>query len=263
MSTTGRSLAKTTYFIKWTVPKNTKKRKPNGKPSGRKMVLEAGLEPAIGNPTSTSSWRVCQFHHPSTGCWTTARRLSKNRRSGKRKFARKTKPKENVLPKSIFGARNGAVRLGRCEVRGGRHAMPHVGYARGGAREVRAARVRGEGVNGEDNGGRARCPHRAARVIRVGNGGAIITSRRVCGPAAHRAADRAAACKTLSVCYLQSRAPRRWRGGAMGTSRPTAKPHGRVRTGTRHVAREVCGERCARRGARGEGRGMRGCKWRG
>ena len=107
-----------------------KKRKPNGKPSGRKMVLEAGLEPAIGNPTSTSSWRVCQFHHPSTGCWTTARRLPKNRRSGKRKFARKTKPKENVLPKSILGARNGAVRLGRCEVRGGSEAaMPHAGYA--------------------------------------------------------------------------------------------------------------------------------------
>ena len=77
------------------------------------------------------------------------------------------------------------------------------------------------------------------------------------GPAAHHAADRAAACKTLSVCYLPSRAPRwcataaarwghralpqrgtrgahgegaglpcraprRWRGGAMGTSRPTA-----------------------------------------
>ena len=38
------------------------------------------------------------------------------------------------------------------------------------------------------NGGRARCPHRAARVMRVGNGGAIMTSRRVRGPVAHRAA---------------------------------------------------------------------------
>ena len=35
---------------------------------------------------------------------------------------------------------------------------------------------------------RARCPYRAAREIRVGNGGAIMTSRRVRGPAAHRAA---------------------------------------------------------------------------
>ena len=41
-------------------------------------------------------------------------------------------------------------------------------------------------------------------------GGAIMTSRQVRSPAAHRAADRAAACKTLSVCYLPSRAPR-WR----------------------------------------------------
>ena len=51
------------------------------------------------------------------------------------------------------------------------------------------------------NGGRARCPHRVARVMRVGklranfarvmacvNGGAIMTSRRVRGLAAHRAA---------------------------------------------------------------------------
>ena len=53
-----------------------------------------------------------------------------------------------------------------------------------------------------------------------------MTSRRVRGPAAHRATDRAAACKTLSVCYLPSRAPRRGRGGAMRTSRPTAMPHG-------------------------------------
>ena len=37
-----------------------------------------------------------------------------------------------------------------------------------------------------------------------------MTSRRVRGPAAHRVADRAATCKTLSVCYLLSRAPR-WR----------------------------------------------------
>ena len=63
----------------------------------------------------------------------------------------------------------------------------------------------------------------AARAGRAGD----RPSRRVRGPAAHRAADRAAACKTLSVCYLPSRAPRRWRGGAMGTSRPTATgPHG-------------------------------------
>ena len=64
-----------------------------------------------------------------------------------------------------------------------------------------------------------------------------MTSRRVRGPAAHRAADRAAACKTLSVCGMLSRALR-WRAptgggrtrGAMGTSRLPAKPHGRGRT---------------------------------
>ena len=88
-------------------------------------------------------------------------------------------------------------------------------------------------------------------VMRGCNGGAIMTSRRVRGPAAHRAADRAAACKTLSVCYLPSRpmpcrAPRRWRGGAMGTSRPTATGHGR---GARCPAANPH-ERCARNGAR-------------
>ena len=46
-------------------------------------------------------------------------------------------------------------------------------------------------------------------VMRVGNGGTIMTSRRVRGPAAHRAADRAAACKTLSACYVSNHAP--WR----------------------------------------------------
>ncbi len=50
--------------------------------------------------------------------------------------------------------------------------------------------------------------------------------------------------KTLSVCYLPCHAPRRWRGGAMGTSRPTA-------TGPHHGAREYRGmqSRAPRRGA--------------
>ena len=41
----------------------------------------------------------------------------------------------------------------------------------------------------------------AARAGRPGG----RSARRVRGPAAHRAADRAAACKTLSVCYLSCR----------------------------------------------------------
>ena len=65
-------------------------------------------------------------------------------------------------------------------------------------------------------------PH---RPVSVRYGGAVMTSRRVRGPAAHRAADRAAACKTLSVCYLPCHAPRLWRGGAMGALRPTATGH--------------------------------------
>ena len=79
--------------------------------------------------------------------------------------------------------------------------------------------VRGRGVAWEfcgSNGGRA-------RAERVGNphGRGGQASRRVRGPAAHRAADRAAACKTLSVCYLPCRAPRRWCGGASRESRRT------------------------------------------
>ena len=103
--------------------------------------------------------------------------------------------------------------------------MQAVGQPRAVARGAAAGSPRGQW-----RGGRAGRPGGQA-------------SRRVRGPAAHRAADRAAACKTLSVCYLpsraprwraggaargcegRSRAPRRWRGGAMGTSRPTAKPH--------------------------------------
>ena len=102
-------------------------------------------------------------------------------------------------------------------------------------------------------------PIAAARVMRVGIMAARAgragdrPSRRVRGPAAHRAADRAAACKTLSVCYL----PRR--GGAMGTSRPTAKPH----EGCARQRGTTMGHgRCARqRGTTtGYGRGVRDAK---
>ena len=112
--------------------------------------------------------------------------------------------------------------------------------ARGGDHRRRCAcvtvcvmRVRTSGVNGGCNGGRARCPHRAARVMRRANGGAIMISRRVRGPAAHRAADRAAACKTLSVCYLPSRPmPCRQSARAVRTQRGTGE-------GAHHGARTV------------------------
>ena len=60
---------------------------------------------------------------------------------------------------------------------------------------------------------------------------------------------------------MPSRAPRRWRGGAMGTSRPTAKPHeGCAAMGHGRCARRV--ERGRRdtsveRGPRGAGREVR------
>ena len=97
------------------------------------------------------------------------------------------------------------------------------------------------GVMRVRNGGRARCPHRAARVIRVRilcanfawvNGGASREARRP------SIAPGARPCR--APCRGQSRGmqnsqrvllakPRTapWRGGAMGTSRPTAKPHER------------------------------------
>ncbi len=93
------------------------------------------------------------------------------------------------------------------------------------------------------NGGRARCPYRAARVMRVRNGGAIMTSRRVRGPAAHRAAGGEPPLASRGMQNSQrvhDAKPRtavasrhgQWRGGAMGTSRPTAKPHEGGRTAT-------------------------------
>ena len=90
-----------------------------------------------------------------------------------------------------------------------------------------------------------------------------MTSRRVRGPAAHRAADRAAACKTLSVCYLPSRAPRwgaptgdaaRRRAGGQATHRADGAA---ARWGHRALPqrdRTTRHGRCARRrGARGAG----------
>ena len=69
------------------------------------------------------------------------------------------------------------------------------------------------------NGGRARCPHRAS-----------------C--AALRA--RAAACKTLSVCYLPSRAPR-WRA-ATGNGAAARAGAGMPSRAPRHVARRRDGD---------------------
>ena len=73
----------------------------------------------------------------------------------------------------------------------------------------------------------AGCPHRAARVMRVRN-----------GIRAWREARRGVRGEGRD---MPSGAPRRWRGGAMGTSRPTATGHAR----------------CARRRGRGEGREQR------
>ncbi len=92
-------------------------------------------------------------------------------------------------------------------------------------------------------------------------GGAMGRSRRVRGPAAHRDADRAATCKTLSVCYLLSRAPR-WRA-ATGKGAGCQAAH-------RAVARRRDGDiapyRNGTRAVRGEGAprdvsmgAMRGC----
>ena len=101
--------------------------------------------------------------------------------------------------------RGGAMRTSRPT------AMPHGGV---GARRGCAAWVRGDH--------RAGCAALPRTVSRAGS-----------------PRWQAATCKTPSVCYLPSRAPRRWRGGAMGTSRPTAKPHeGYARQrGTRGTAR--------------------------
>ena len=60
----------------------------------------------------------------------------------------------------------GEVRTGRC-ARGGGAPCRTRGMRRGCAGRGAGC----AGVNGEGNGGRARCPHRAARVMRVGNGG--------------------------------------------------------------------------------------------
>ena len=107
------------------------------------------------------------------------------------------------------------------------------------------------------NGGRARCPHRAARVMRGRNGGAIMTSRRVRGPAAHHVADRAATCKTLSVCYLPSRAPR-WRAATgKGAAARAGRPGGQT---LRSTATGAYGDGARRRGMAGEW--ARGCEIR-
>ena len=99
--------------------------------------------------------------------------------------------------------------------------------------------------------------------------GAMGTSRRVRGPAAHRAADRAAACKTLSVCYLPSRthgahgdghgrggASRhgRWRGGA-----PYRQAARAVRTATGRLGRNCDNARSPSRTRCTHGAGARGC----
>ena len=81
-----------------------------------------------------------------------------------------------------------------------------------------------------------RAPRRGG-LARAGRPGGQA-SRRVRGSAAHRAADRAAACKTLSVCYLPCRAPRqgaaaRWGHRAL-PPRDTSVEHGGVADGNGH-----------------------------
>ena len=125
-----------------------------------------------------------------------------------------------------------------------------------GARQLGARAARRAGCQAACRGARRRArggavPSRAPRRWRGGTGrmgsphgrcngvrrcGVMGTSRRVRGPAAHRAADRAAACKTLSVCGMPSRAPR-WRAATGSSaaaragrpggqaSRPTATGH--------------------------------------
>ncbi len=98
--------------------------------------------------------------------------------------------------------------------------------ARGDARGDGAWRERGSGCNG----GRARCPHRAARVMSMRHDGVRAHGRR-----AGREQGRG----------MPSRAPRRGaaaRAGRPGgqTSRPTAMPHERGTRGVR--AASECGQ---------------------
>ena len=112
---------------------------------------------------------------------------------------------------------------------------------------TRCGRTRARGAGRSPHGRWGGC----GRVGRArGNGGAEGTSRRVRGPAAHRAADRAAACKTLSVCYLPSRA--RMRGGNRRARRAEAWARG---AGRMEWWCEYCGcnggrARCPHRAAR-------------
>ncbi len=162
------------------------------------------------------------------------------------------------------------------------------------------------GVRGGRNGGRARCPYRAARVMRVGNGGASRESRRPTvapgarpcrapcrgqsrgmqnsqrvllakprtAPVARRRdgdiapyRNGARAVRTATghgegrrsgvrargagcqAAHRGGEPPRaKERGGAMGTSRPTAKPHegsARAVRGAREADGNIARARCA------------------
>ncbi len=114
----------------------------------------------------------------------------------------------------------------RQKARGASRGRPSIASYRNGTRAW-STRWGGREVGGEmgRNGGRARCPHRAARVMRVGK-----WRREPGDPAAeHRAArvmrDDGVRRGNTNGRGMPSRAPRRWRGGAIGTSRPTAKAH--------------------------------------
>ena len=76
---------------------------------------------------------------------------------------------------SVRGMPSRAPRRGAA-ARWGHRALPQRNCMENGPRNgVRAVRTRG--VNGGCNGGRARCPYRAAGVMRVGNGGASREGR--------------------------------------------------------------------------------------
>ena len=150
MSTTGRSLAKTACFIKWTVPKHTKK---ENRMASHPVVKWCSRRDS--NPQSET--RPAPQAGVSANSTTRARVVGQRREGYQRTGGlasvnlREKQNRKKMCFQSRFSAyETGRSALGgvRCAGRGtrGAHAMPHERYARGGAREVRAARVRGEGA---------------------------------------------------------------------------------------------------------------------
>ncbi len=158
---------------------------------------------------------------------------------------------------SRHGRCGAAARAGRVGSPHGRPTAKHRALALWSTARVRAGQERGEGRIFGCNGGRARCPYRAARVMRVCNGGANFAGVMAVGRGR---------LDTHVVRGMPSRAPRwgaptggggqaahraMWRGGAMGTSRPTATgPERGARAWSGEMGRGCTGEFCGCNGGR-------------